>query len=329
MIGGALLVRSALSDDGSDGSQARPLRLVCAQDLADVCADLHRAENVDVEVAAAGITADDAAKRDADGWLTIAPQPTMVNEARARDGQPDLLGPTSDPIARSPLVFVVWKDRGKVLTASCPRGELTWTCVGDAAEKRWATIAGGDSRWGDVKVTHTDPATDMGGVLALGAEAASKLGKVGLSRDDVEAVDFYDWYAALEHAASTRASEDPLGRMLQRGRADIDVVATLGRDACTRIAGAALRDQVEVVVPTPVATADVVYAPVVGRPRGDELGEVVTGDAGRRTLTAAGWRVGDARATGAACGASGTVPLPRDAQLPAAGVLAALVELRD
>ena len=69
-----------------------------------------------------------------------------------------------------------------------------------------------------------------------------------------------------------------------------DAIGTLEAEATPLLAGSAIRDQVVVLYPSPMATADVVLASSGGNitRRGRD---VAGGDATRRALAGAGWRV--------------------------------------
>ena len=123
-----------------------------------------------VTVEDAGVTASRLETADAvtgiDGWLVEAPWPEIVDEARARNGLPDLFEADPAVLARSPLVMAMWNDRLEAIVGSCEDGALTWKCVGNVAGKQWSTIGGEDS-WGAVKPGFADPRTDGIGALVL------------------------------------------------------------------------------------------------------------------------------------------------------------------
>jgi ABC-type Fe3+ transport system substrate-binding protein len=67
----------------------------------------------------------------------------------------------------TPLVFVVWEDRGDVL-AKAAKGVISWKTIHKAvtANEGWPAIKG-DSKWGFVKLGHTDPTRSNSGLQAL------------------------------------------------------------------------------------------------------------------------------------------------------------------
>ena len=105
----------------------------------------------------------------------------------------------------------------------------------------------------------------------------------------------------------------------------VDMVGTFEAVAGPELANATRdgRDRVRLLYPAPVATADVVYVPVVGADGADDLADLLTGDDGRSALAKDGWRVdGEPRARGVPA----TPPLPARENVPGSGSLQALLE---
>jgi hypothetical protein len=333
MVVGALWANGDLTGDGGgdSGNGQHTRTLMCATELHAVCAALHRATGVTIAEEPAQITADflskvaDDARRDVpfDGWLTFSREPEIVQDARQRAGLAKVLDASSAPIGRSPVVLAVWNDRAQVLAARCG-GPLTWKCLGDVAGTSWSSI-GGQGAWGFVKPGHADPATTAEGLAVIGQAAAHFLGNTDPSRDDFQDDAFLEWFGRLERAVPANggvADASPFQQMLAAGPAALDVVATTEAQAGPSIAAASRdrRDRVRLLYPSPVTTADVVFAPVVGR--GSDLADSVTGDDGRAALARAGFRVdGEGRAKGVPA----TPSLPPRENLPDAGALQALV----
>jgi hypothetical protein len=333
LVVGALAIHGDLGgggggggSDSGDGKQ----RLLCSTEVATACDELARETGIEVDVAPAGdtvaqlSTASDADVRALgyDGWLTLERDTAIVRDARARTQLEPVLESPSDPIARSPLVLAAWKERAAVLAPTCG-GTLTWKCLGDVAGTRWVAH-GGQPGWGDVKPGHADPQTTAEGLAIIGQAASQYFGRIDLSLDDYSDDGFLEWFTQLERAVPTGTTDQaPFERMLTAGPAAFDVVATTEAEAGPLLAAAARdrRDAVTLLYPAPVATADVVYAPIAG---GDgDLGDTVTGDDGRAALAHAGFRVdGEDRAPG--------VPdrpaLPKGSNLPSAGALEALLQ---
>ncbi|GAC1351513.1 MAG: hypothetical protein NVSMB1_05270 [Polyangiales bacterium] len=118
------------------------------------------------------------------------------------------LAKNSDPLVRStrwpmsmvltPLVFVAWESRAKVLLGKDT--DLRWARLKDAvaSKKGWAGL-GGDSAWAYVKFGHTDPAKSNSGLQALALMAYGFYDRQGtLSVADVTAQPFQDFVKGLE-----------------------------------------------------------------------------------------------------------------------------------
>ena len=333
IIGAAFGIRTVVDggsdggrEDGGGGSDAA-LSLLCSGELG-VCDALAQSDlNIDVTVAPAGTSTDELAAGDLrslgyDGWLTFGRAAEIARDARDRAGLPRTLGRPTAPIARSPLVLAVWKDRGDVLAAHCG-GKLDWRCIGDVAGAPWASI-GGQNAWGTVKPGHADPAVNGDGLLVIGQAASQFFGRSDLSRDDYTDDAFLDWFGRLERSIRF----DPgsaFERMLVVGPAIYDVVGTTEAEAAPLLADASAdrRAQLRLLYPSPVASADVVYVPITSAPGAADLGDILTGDDGRTALAAAGWRVdGEPRAKGIPAKPA----LPAGPNLPSAGSLEALLE---
>jgi len=337
MIGAAIGVRSAIDDDGRSGSRSSdgPLRLLCARELGAACDDLAAGrDDVRVTIASettsvaqlSGVADDEITSLGYDGWLTFERDAQIVRDARARAGVRPAVGAPSAPIARSPIVLAVWKDRSAVLAQRCPG--VGWQCLGDTAGVPWVDL-GGDVRWGAVKPGHPDPADYGDGLAVIGQAAVALAGGPNPSRDDYADDGFLERFGRLERAvpSGVTAAASAFERMLIAGPAAYDVVATIEAEAGPLLARASAdrRDQVELLYPAPVATLDVVFAPVSRASGADRLGEIVSGDEGRAALAGAGYRVRDeARASGIPA----TPELPDSSNLPDAGSLVALLETR-
>ncbi len=326
LVGLAFILRSAIDDDGASDAGGGTPRLLCATELADVCDRLAQDNDLSFEPEQAGLTVDRIASlpddqlRDLgfDGWLTFSRDAEIARDRRARSSFEPALGPSSPAIGRSPLVIGILRDRAAALESVCP-GELTWRCVGDFAGREWVD-AGGEVAWGRVKPAHADPATTGEGLLVIGQAATNFYdGRTDLSTDDYESDAFLEWFSRLEDAVSAV----PFEQIFARGV--VDMVGTLEARAGPQIARASRdrRDQVRLLYPAPVATADVVYVPAVDGDGADALSDLLTGDEGRAALARDGWRVpGQPRVEG--------VPdkpaLPARDDLPDAGSLQALLE---
>ena len=322
MVAGSFALRDRL--DRREEARATVLRLVCATELGPVCAQLGDDDvRVDVVVEAAGTTADRLAGAQTgpglDGWLVSAPWPEMVDGARRARALPTLFGAPEAPLARSPLVLVVWKDRAAALAGHCPDGQVAWPCLGDAAGTAggWAAL-GGRPEWGPVKPGHGDAATDDVGLLVLGQAVAAFLGRADLSTADLDDPAFERWFTGLERAVPPTPTS-PLGTMLVAGPAAYDAVGTTEAEARPLLERSARGRDLTLLYPSPMATADVALATPEG-PVGRRLRQMVSGDRGRRALADAGFRT----AAGGGPGQGDGPELPATSGLPSPGLLDAI-----
>jgi ABC-type molybdate transport system substrate-binding protein len=101
-----------------------------------------------------------------------------------------------EPLVLSPLVFVVWEDRAKVLGASA---ELSWKTIHKAVSspKGWPGI-GGKPGWGFVKLGHTDPNKSNSGLEAIVLMAFEYFGTPTLSVEQLLDPGFQDFVKQID-----------------------------------------------------------------------------------------------------------------------------------
>ena len=327
MVAGALYLRGGMLDGDGGGlsplSPGEPLELVCVTELEAAC-EAMAGNGVVVRTEEAGVTAAALATTVGatdDLWLSLAPWPQMVAEARQREGREPLSGAAPTTVGRSPLVLVAWQDRAAVLAQECS-DDFSWRCIGRVAGGSWADLAdsGGQVPWGPVKPGHADPSVNATGLLVLGQAVSDFVGETQFSTRDLDQDAFLAWFSDLERAVPEfgSARNTPLQQMLQFGPARFDVVGTTEAEAGPLLARSAARAERLIVRPAaPLVVADAVLAPLQADSEG-RVGEVVerAGDA----LAAAGWHVaGRPLAAGVTPGA-----LPDEAGTPPPGVLDAL-----
>lgn len=324
MVVGAVAVRGAMDDDEERATTA--LRLVCSTELAAVCDALAADGRTDVRatVEAAAETAErltalgQGEHAGLDGWLVAGPWPAIVDEARDRDAKDALLddGPV---LARSPVVLAVWPDRAEVLERHCEGGTVGWRCLGENAGKPWSSLPDGDARWGPVK-PGLPPVSTATGLAVLGAATVAWFGDQPVaSSTDLRDGPYQDWLDRLLRAApgNTPATVETV---LQRGPAAFDAVGTVEAEAGPLLSRSPRSPKPALLYPEPVATADVVLGTTGGR-AAQLLRELVAGPAGKRALSASGWRVpGETLAPGL----DPSRALPPASGLPSPGVLEAL-----
>jgi hypothetical protein len=320
VVAAALFVRSRLDRRGEERSTTA--RLICSVELEQACQALRGADSrVLLTVEPAGVTADRVATAlddpGLDGWLVPEPWPDIVEARRRARSLPPLFATERTAVARSPLALVVWMDRQKALVDSgrCPGG-AGWKCLGEAAGGPW-TASGGNTEWGSPKLGLGDPLTDAVGLLVLGQAVASWFGRTDLSTIDLESDDFARWFSALGRAVPPSATS-PLGLMLVAGRAQYDATGTVEAEAGPLKLTSARGGELDLLYPSPMATADVTLAAVGGAP--STVWRLAEAEELRQALTDGGWRV---TGEGTIRGIS-TDPLPPTNGLPPAGLLDAL-----
>ncbi len=292
MVGSALLLRSALSDDdggdggsGSDGEGDR-MALLCAEELADVCERLEDEGLAEVEIEAVGTTVDrlseEAAELDADAWLTLDPFAVQVDQRREFATFEPLFDESTALDASTGLAIVGFDDRIGALAEDC--GELTWSCLGDAAGEPW-TEHGGESAWGTVKPGYDAPDTSATGLLVLTQAMADHVGRTDFASQDIDD----GWLRDLEDAVPPRSGSSALDTLLTQGRAAFGAVGALGLEA-EAAAGGGRGEDLTITYPAPMFRATVVLAPR----RGFDVGELADADELAEALEAAGWDSGEA-----------------------------------
>lgn len=297
MVVAALAYRSSRGDGdrgpGDDPAVDVAAGIVCAADLADVCA----AAGIPIAAtppagttADALLAADDATALGGEAWLTTRAWASLVADERARAGEDPVFEVAGAPLASSPVVLALWRDRASQLAERCGIvGEAApgWRCL---AEQSGSTLDAGD------RVRIAGPDVDSAVGLAVAAsQAVGVVGRSAFASNDPEAQDL----ASLAPALAGGADGD-LPRMRSRGPGEITAagtVAALARELSSSFG------TIAPVVTEPAVRADVVLVAPVGADVPDE-----TRSALRDALLAAGWDP-------PADGADG---------LPAGGVLAAI-----
>jgi hypothetical protein len=162
MIAIAIAIRDRGDDKASGGTGA--LQLVCATELEAVCAALDGTSGVEVTVEPAVVTARrlrTASPEDAgvDGWLAPGPWGEIVDVSRATSAE-QLFADAGAPLARSPFVLAVWKNKRAALQCNEP---VDFGCIGDATITRGFRLG----------VASDDQAE---GLLADAADTSAELG---------------------------------------------------------------------------------------------------------------------------------------------------------
>lgn len=324
--GGSTTDRDEASTDGSAAT------LLCDDSLGTVCDTLAAEfDDLTVDVRDAGTVLDELTEQgfeagDAgyDGWLAPNPLPEMLRDERDRAGLSPVLAESTATLARSPLVVAAWGERADALAPSCEDESITWRCIGDHAGEAWADV-GGQPTWGDVEPGFASPQDDSLGILVAGQASTSFFGDAGFASNDFDTDGFRGWLRNLEDSVPRFPSTvgTPLVQMLTLGPSSYDFVGTTEAETAREVAGTRDEEAVVVLYPAPMATADVVLAPIDGAPGAERLTEILESSQAAAALNGAGWRVeGETPIDGV-----GDQDLPDDDGLPRAGVLLALRQL--
>jgi hypothetical protein len=292
VIVGTLFIGSRVAgDDGqaqlvSVKSEASgPLAIVCITELAKEC-DAIRTEHpeIDTRVEDAATTAQALARGDSgvDGWLTLEPWPDIANELAA-----DGVFETATPLASSPLVIAMVRQRENVLAPTCTGGVVGWKCLGDKVGKPWTTLTGGVPSWGNITVGNP-PMTSATGLLLFGNAVTGYFGRTDISPADFDRDPaFRAW---RERIASTFSTTDPFQAFVWGLPAKFSAVGVTLAEVQTGI-GVQSND-VKVDNPSPLATAVVTLAPIGSGGRAEAIERFAGSQTLQDTLGAEGWTVG-------------------------------------
>jgi hypothetical protein len=289
LVASAFALRAARGDEAAPPDEVVAKEVLCATELADVCADVADA-TVEVRLEDPGTTLDRlraGGKLDADAWLAPRPWTELAQLGAQAAGRPDPFANVSDTLARTPLVVIIRSDRRATLERACG-GVIDWRCVVRHGGKPWTDL-GGPSAWGNVRVGVDEPSRTTGGLLALAQIAATFV-----HRDAYDARDLDTAASTLDAvAAAVPAPGDApaLDTMLERADSS-DLAFAL--EAGTRVAIASPRasGQLELVEVEPTVSADVVLATVAGATTPVELSKV------QEALTSNGWHFPDKTGAG-------------------------------
>lgn len=297
MVGLVGLVASAFALRAVRGNDARPSDevatkvLLCATEMAHVCADLGDA-SLQVRVEDPGTTL--ARLRsgggiDAEAWLTPRPWADLAQLRTQSSGVDDPFDNVSPTLARTPLVIIIRSDRRATLESSCG-GVIDWSCIVRRANTTWSEM-GGPSAWGSLRVGVDRPERTTGGLVTL-----AQIARTFVHRETFDARDLESISSTLDAAAAALTpptDKAALDTMLER--ADSYDLA-LALEAGTRLAIASPRasGQLELVELEPITSADVVLATTAGRRA------PIANTRVRQALTTNGWHFPDKTEPGVA-----------------------------
>lgn len=298
MVAAAFAARGSFGGDDEDeaagGGDPQPVGIVCASDLADVCA----AAGVQIagepqagDTADALIAARDTADLGGAAWLTTSAWASLVEDERRRIGAEPLFAVAGGTLASSPVLLAVWTNRAEQLADRCglPSGTMPgWRCM---IQEAGTALAAGD------RVQVAGPEIDSAaGLVVAASQSVGFFGGTDFSLADFETQGFRSGAAEL----SRRTTDDALRRMRAEGPGQLTATGALRVDAgnLSSNLGTIVASQAE-----PEVRADVVLVVPPGTDVPEDERAALT-DA----LLAAGW----------------DPPADGPAGLPSGGVLAAI-----
>lgn len=132
----------------------------------------------------------------------------------------------SEPLALTPMVFVMWKERHQAFVQRY--GKVSFVTVGQALEVQtgWAGIAG-KPEWGLFKFGHTHPNQSNSGLMTLVLMAHDHAGKSrGLSLTDILDPKLLNWLKGIENAVTglSNSTGNMMREMVLKGPASFDLL---------------------------------------------------------------------------------------------------------
>lgn len=301
MVAAAFVARGALGSDDDDEAtdtgtrDEQPAGIVCARDLADICA----AAGVPVadtpqagDTADTLVAADDPAELAGTAWLTTSAWASVLVDERARTREDPIFEVTGGPLASSTVTVGIWADRGDQLAELCAQpadAAPGWRCL---AEQSGTTLQAGDRV--QVASPHVDSAL---GLVVAASQASGLLGTTGFASNDFDAT-----FVSLASRLASGQASDPLREMVVQGPGRV-TAAGIPRARATGLDTPRFGTTITASAPEPAVRADVVLVVPSGTDVPDDQ-RTALADA----LTDAGW---DPPPTG-------------PAGLPSGGVLAAI-----
>lgn len=158
-----------------------------------------------------------------------SPASTLYTETFAEDWKVRQGGEAfvrSEPLALTPMVFVMWKERHDAFIKRY--GAVSFRTIGQALAEPtgWAGIAG-KSEWGLFKFGHTHPNQSNSGLMTLVLMAHDYAGKSrGLSLTDILEPGFQKWLTGIETAVSglSNSTGNQMREMVLKGPASFDLL---------------------------------------------------------------------------------------------------------
>lgn len=229
MIAAAFHARGSTGDEAEvvGGGDDEPAGIVCASDLADICASAGLPMAGKPEAGSTADTlvgADDPADLGGSAWLVTEAWASLVTSERARNRDEPLFEVAGARLASSPVVTAIWADRAAQLAERCgqPADAVPgWRCL---AEQSGTTLPAGDR----VQVASHDIDSATGLVVAA-SQAAGLLGRTDFASNDFDVAGF----RSLASGLSLGQGSDPLRAMRAQGPGQVTAAGTVGARATT------------------------------------------------------------------------------------------------
>lgn len=202
LVVAAFVFRSSRNDSAADGSTTtsviggtagttaapgQPLRVVCATELAALCAGLgsdYQVSAADAGATLASLASDGAGSVDV--WVTLDPWPQLANLTTPVFADPPTV------IGASALGVAVRNGRDVPLKALCGDPFRT-QCLGDKSGVAWTTI-GGQATWQVLKPVFDKPTSSAIGLVAYAATVVNRPTDGSLALIDLQNNDgFMTW----------------------------------------------------------------------------------------------------------------------------------------
>ena len=158
-----------------------------------------------------------------------APASSLYRETLLRDWKTRNRGNLivrEEPLALSPMVIVMWKDRYDAFTVRSPEVSLTTIYYAMHAKGGWGGIAG-KPEWGVFKFGHTHPNQSNSGLMTLILMAYGYCGRnAGLTVTDVSAAKFHQYLAWFERgvAGLSNSTGNLMQEMVVKGPSGFDAL---------------------------------------------------------------------------------------------------------
>jgi len=167
----------------------------------------------------------------------------LASDWETRNGAP-LFATSGDegpqPLLLTPLVFVIWEDRAKVLLGASG-GELSWKALHKAiaSPKGWPAI-GGKPGWGFVKLGHTDPTRSNSGLQTLLLMTLEYFGRPTLEVGDLLDEKYQAWVREIEKGVPRFESSTGtfMTDMIRFGPSKFDIAVVYESLAVSQLANA-------------------------------------------------------------------------------------------